>query len=163
MLLFGVGVFFFKQKTAYEMRISDWSSDMCSSDLGWWAGAASVAMAARAGVPRALRGQGPLPECDAAGADPRHHPSAAGPARYRGSGAAAYAQARAGMSAAQTRHVPAPQWHDHADAAAWAETAATQIAQPLQRDLQTQPQALLLLSGGSTPEPRSEEHTSELQ
>src|SRR3546814_12708166 len=28
-------VFFFKQKTAYEMRISDWSSDVCSSDLGW--------------------------------------------------------------------------------------------------------------------------------
>src|SRR3546814_9604541 len=29
--------FFFKQKTAYEMRISDWSSDVCSSDLraGW--------------------------------------------------------------------------------------------------------------------------------
>src|SRR3546814_2777373 len=27
-------VFFFKQKTAYEMRISDWSSDVCSSDLG---------------------------------------------------------------------------------------------------------------------------------
>src|SRR3546814_3596864 len=25
---------FFKQKTAYEMRISDWSSDVCSSDLG---------------------------------------------------------------------------------------------------------------------------------
>src|SRR3546814_9552868 len=32
MLLFFV-VFFFKQKTAYEMRISDWSSDVCSSDL----------------------------------------------------------------------------------------------------------------------------------
>src|SRR3546814_99116 len=31
--MFGV-VFFFKQKTAYEMRISDWSSDVCSSDLG---------------------------------------------------------------------------------------------------------------------------------
>src|SRR3546814_10711320 len=30
--LFAV-VFFFKQKTAYEMRISDWSSDVCSSDL----------------------------------------------------------------------------------------------------------------------------------
>src|SRR3546814_14677239 len=34
-----VVVFFFKQKTAYEMRISDWSSDVCSSDLiaaiGW--------------------------------------------------------------------------------------------------------------------------------
>src|SRR3546814_1904809 len=26
-------VFFFKQQTAYEMRISDWSSDVCSSDL----------------------------------------------------------------------------------------------------------------------------------
>src|SRR3546814_1895639 len=30
---FFVVVFFFKQKTAYEMRISDWSSDVCSSDL----------------------------------------------------------------------------------------------------------------------------------
>src|SRR3546814_8942016 len=29
-------VFFFKQKTAYEMRISDWSSDVCSSDLVTW-------------------------------------------------------------------------------------------------------------------------------
>src|SRR3546814_2422991 len=28
--------FFFKQKTAYEMRISDWSSDVCSSDLTNW-------------------------------------------------------------------------------------------------------------------------------
>src|SRR3546814_19303904 len=27
--------FFYKQKTAYEMRISDWSSDVCSSDLAW--------------------------------------------------------------------------------------------------------------------------------
>src|SRR3546814_10630639 len=38
MLLFrymaiATGLFFFKQKTAYEMRISDWSSDVCSSDL----------------------------------------------------------------------------------------------------------------------------------
>src|SRR3546814_9796932 len=31
--------FFFKQKTAYEMRISDWSSDVCSSDLEHLAGA----------------------------------------------------------------------------------------------------------------------------
>src|SRR3546814_19378609 len=30
---FFVCFFFFKQKTAYEMRISDWSSDVCSSDL----------------------------------------------------------------------------------------------------------------------------------
>src|SRR3546814_1911608 len=32
-LYFTVCFFFFKQKTAYEMRISDWSSDVCSSDL----------------------------------------------------------------------------------------------------------------------------------
>src|SRR3546814_10223164 len=30
---FSIIFFFFKQKTAYEMRISDWSSDVCSSDL----------------------------------------------------------------------------------------------------------------------------------
>src|SRR3546814_2904221 len=33
MLFFVCFFFFFKQKTAYEMRISDWSSDVCSSDL----------------------------------------------------------------------------------------------------------------------------------
>src|SRR3546814_18039376 len=33
MLTFLIFFFFFKQKTAYEMRISDWSSDVCSSDL----------------------------------------------------------------------------------------------------------------------------------
>src|SRR3546814_7512591 len=32
-MMFIVFFFFFKQKTAYEMRISDWSSDVCSSDL----------------------------------------------------------------------------------------------------------------------------------
>src|SRR3546814_10572488 len=31
-------IFFFKQKTAYEMHISDWSSDVCSSDLSRQAG-----------------------------------------------------------------------------------------------------------------------------
>src|SRR3546814_2597634 len=31
--MISVCIFFFKQKTAYEMRISDWSSDVCSSDL----------------------------------------------------------------------------------------------------------------------------------
>src|SRR3546814_10817064 len=35
-------IFFFKQKTAYEMRISDWSSDVCSSDLTYRAGAHST-------------------------------------------------------------------------------------------------------------------------
>src|SRR3546814_3847690 len=38
-----VGFFFFKQKTAYEMRISDWSSDVCSSDLEVDVGHAAVA------------------------------------------------------------------------------------------------------------------------
>src|SRR3546814_3199525 len=33
LLVYDTFVFFFKQKTAYELRISDWSSDVCSSDL----------------------------------------------------------------------------------------------------------------------------------
>src|SRR3546814_5677977 len=33
LVIFCMFFFFFKQKTAYEMRISDWSSDVCSSDL----------------------------------------------------------------------------------------------------------------------------------
>src|SRR3546814_4983882 len=33
LLIFYFIIFFFKQKTAYEVRISDWSSDVCSSDL----------------------------------------------------------------------------------------------------------------------------------
>src|SRR3546814_9377027 len=35
-------IFFFKQKTAYEMRISDWSSDVCSSDLNPTVGSIST-------------------------------------------------------------------------------------------------------------------------
>src|SRR3546814_202975 len=42
-------IFFFKQKTAYEMRISDWSSDVCSSDLH--------AVAHRGNAARDLRGR----------------------------------------------------------------------------------------------------------
>src|SRR3546814_1404242 len=38
--------FFFKQKTAYEMRISDWSSDVCSSDLLYRTAADRAALAA---------------------------------------------------------------------------------------------------------------------
>src|SRR3546814_5677345 len=34
-MFYSYNYFFFKQKTAYEMRISDWSSDVCSSDLGF--------------------------------------------------------------------------------------------------------------------------------
>src|SRR3546814_9309604 len=40
---------FFKQKTAYELRISDWSSDVCSSDLRVLRRAPDVALVARAG------------------------------------------------------------------------------------------------------------------
>src|SRR3546814_7672045 len=36
--------FFFKQKTAYELRIGDWSSDVCSSDLSYSLGAARALM-----------------------------------------------------------------------------------------------------------------------
>src|SRR3546814_7997320 len=42
--------FFFKQKTAYEMRISDWSSDVCSSDL-------SGGEQQRVGIARAVIGR----------------------------------------------------------------------------------------------------------
>src|SRR3546814_3465353 len=41
--------FFFKQKTAYELRISDWSSDVCSSDLLGPTGAAFRAVTERHG------------------------------------------------------------------------------------------------------------------
>src|SRR3546814_10019800 len=53
--------FFFKQKTAYEMRISDWSSDVCSSDLDL--------------------GRGRAPQ-----RQPPQHPSAAGNGRRRHAG-----------------------------------------------------------------------------
>src|SRR3546814_2069829 len=56
-------VFFFKQKTAYEMRISDWSSDVCSSDLSGlpftelvdgrlWHNAGAIGLPANDGTPR---------------------------------------------------------------------------------------------------------------
>src|SRR3546814_7377341 len=43
LLLDVICFFFFKQKTAYEMRISDWSSDVCSSDLAKLRGAGTHA------------------------------------------------------------------------------------------------------------------------
>src|SRR3546814_1678100 len=42
-------LFFFKQKTAYEMRISDWSSDVCSSDLESLGGEDSMVQVTRKG------------------------------------------------------------------------------------------------------------------
>src|SRR3546814_2952829 len=46
-------VFFFKKKTAYEMRISDWSSDVCSSDLAHATTGARRAAHGTAGAARA--------------------------------------------------------------------------------------------------------------
>src|SRR3546814_13570200 len=45
--------FFFKQKTAYEMRISDWSSDVCSSDLRQIAALYAVETTVRGSAPEA--------------------------------------------------------------------------------------------------------------
>src|SRR3546814_4457198 len=50
--------FFFKQKTAYEMRISDWSSDVCSSDLHAPLAAPRPALGRRA-QPESRRGEHP--------------------------------------------------------------------------------------------------------
>src|SRR3546814_6074122 len=59
--------FVFKQKTAYEMRISDWSSDVCSSDLStsrltarprtWLRQSAIVRLAPTSTMPGPIRGQ----------------------------------------------------------------------------------------------------------
>src|SRR3546814_12936655 len=46
--------FFFKQKTAYEMRISDWSSDVCSSDLRVIAFLAQNDVISAAGIDRVI-------------------------------------------------------------------------------------------------------------
>src|SRR3546814_7533833 len=108
--------FFFKQKTAYEMRISDWSSDVCSSDLP----------AARATPPRpaAMVGAGSvsLPRLYAAdAADPidvpaRTAPSAAPPSARAPPTAAP--PASMAMPAAPTvvpSAAPAPSWGAPAD------------------------------------------------
>src|SRR3546814_8911043 len=60
--------FFFKQKTAYEMRISDWSSDVCSSDLA--GGLARFLSACVAGVDDPERAEQLALELLARGADP---------------------------------------------------------------------------------------------
>src|SRR3546814_1054347 len=50
-------VFFFKQKTAYEMRISDWSSDVCSSDLRCLAPGGAFVLSVEHPIFTALAGQ----------------------------------------------------------------------------------------------------------
>src|SRR3546814_20247242 len=67
-------VFFFKQKTAYELRISDWSSDVCSSDLrGFAEGAPSASSHGTAVASLIIRGGSPesaLIVADIYGRDP---------------------------------------------------------------------------------------------
>src|SRR3546814_1148557 len=70
-----VSVFFVKQKTAYEMRISDWSSDVCSSDLGAGYGGGPLNFRRRDGAWRPFRRARtardvPRPRAGAAGATP---------------------------------------------------------------------------------------------
>src|SRR3546814_19057345 len=55
--------FFFKQKTAYEMRISDWSSDVCSSDLCWEARACRSPMCEGLWIRRSWRCSTRLVRC----------------------------------------------------------------------------------------------------
>src|SRR3546814_7076264 len=69
-LVFLFVFFFFKQKSAYELRISDWSSDVCSSDLG-----VADADAARAGTRRrggAVEEAGPVAEAITATVETDH-------------------------------------------------------------------------------------------
>src|SRR3546814_6813485 len=73
-------VFFFKQKTAYEMRISDWSSDVCSSDLDELQ---AVGRIDRIGKPRACLTAAELAAAEGRAGRPvtaQHDPSAARPA-----------------------------------------------------------------------------------
>src|SRR3546814_8818452 len=52
-MLFSLFVFFFKQKTAYEVRIRDWSSSVCSSDLVTMAALEPAAPLIKADIPAA--------------------------------------------------------------------------------------------------------------
>src|SRR3546814_10067408 len=91
--------FFFKQKTAYEMRISDWSSDVCSSDLV----TASLAKIKEAAAPFASRGddsgthKAELRLWKAAGIDPKQF--SGGWYRETGSGMGATLNTAVGMGA----------------------------------------------------------------
>src|SRR3546814_6768278 len=116
--------FFFKRKTAYEMRISDWSSDVCAS---------STTKAMRAAYPMVWK------------------PSDVGKASHARATAVTCRRSRlsspiAGLGSLYARHhrltAGWPAGHGDPDSA-WAPPAAT--------------------NRPSTPNPRSEEHTSELQ
>src|SRR3546814_1641176 len=61
--------FFFKQKTAYEMRISDWSSDVCSSDLFGIVRGIALALLPRQAMPLGDGAKAPLRNQQPAGKD----------------------------------------------------------------------------------------------
>src|SRR3546814_1609378 len=66
-------MFFFKQKTAYEIRISDWSSDVCSSDLTEF-GIRDSGLGGRGiGFCRIPNPESPIPGC-CSGLHPEQHP-----------------------------------------------------------------------------------------
>src|SRR3546814_6054884 len=68
--------FFFKQKTAYEMRISDWSSDVCSSDL-------HHLDEPRLDLRERLPERGPHAACDGAGGPGAAHADGGGAGLHR--------------------------------------------------------------------------------
>src|SRR3546814_1127669 len=128
--------FFFKQKTAYEMRISDWSSDVCSADLE---GHPPPPLGSR--LRGALAGPRPLRFFAArAGRGNRAEPRG-----RRGPAEAALAEDRAALS--EGRLLP----HRPARTSRRRRTARHLVDRRLLRP----PERALL--------PRSEEHTSELQ
>src|SRR3546814_14887879 len=87
MLRYSLMFFFFKQKTAYEMRISDWSSDVCSSDL-------------HRDAEGAVAGEAHHRQVGAAdlGADDRGKAVAAGPEKARRQVLAAFLEGRIGVA-----------------------------------------------------------------
>src|SRR3546814_17289102 len=93
--------FFFKQKTAYELRISDWSSDVCSSDLNLFN------QLIGGSVPVGQKGS--LAACQRAPGRARQHSDQASSAQRNGARnafAAAAAPAPPALSSAVTRALP---------------------------------------------------------
>src|SRR3546814_6683024 len=130
--------FFFKQKTAYEMRISDWSSDVCSSDL-----------------PADAAGRGAAEDCcrlRCVGLGVLRAPDAGCEAGDRAAGPGAR---RAGA------HRAAAAGCDHRAAGGAEPAERPRRRAGFRRMLGSAPD--LLRRRGAVPGSRSEEHTSELQ
>src|SRR3546814_11655228 len=93
-------MFFFKQKTAYEMRISDWSSDVCSSDLSpaRIPGRPALRPVRRRGPRRRSTGACPAPPWKRGGAQP----GGGGSAELRPRGAERSEERRVGKECVST-------------------------------------------------------------